>query len=415
MKIWNEGKMKNFADVKGGKRLPKGKQLTKQPNSHPYIRIKNLGKSKVLELNSEYEYVDDETHKSIARYTVDSGDILISVVGTIGLIAIVGESLDKANQTENCDKIVNIKDLDRDYLYYYLTSSIGQEEIRKGIVGAVQPKLPLKNVQDITVKYPTLKMQKKIVSILNIIDKKIFVNDEINRNLSEQAQAVFKEWFVDNPESAKWKQGTFSDLVISTLGGDWGKEEKEGNYTEQVYCVRGADIPEVKEGNKGKMPTRFILPKNYAAKQLVAGDIVVEISGGSPTQSTGRVASISQSLLDRYDKGMVCTNFCRAIKPKDGYSMFIYYYWQYLYEMGIFFLYENGTTGIKNLDIKGFLENEEIIIPPKDFVDKFDALCQTIFNEIFKNGISTEKLAETRDTLLPGLMSGKLDVSELEL
>lgn len=415
MKIWNEGKMKNFADVKGGKRLPKGKQLTKQPNSHPYIRIKNLGKSKVLELNSEYEYVDDETHKSIARYTVDSGDILISVVGTIGLIAIVGESLDKANQTENCDKIVNIKDLDRDYLYYYLTSSIGQEEIRKGIVGAVQPKLPLKNVQDITVKYPTLKMQKKIVSILNIIDKKIFVNDEINRNLSEQAQAVFKEWFVDNPESAKWKQGTFSDLVISTLGGDWGKEEKEGNYTEQVYCVRGADIPEVKEGNKGKMPTRFILPKNYAAKQLVAGDIVVEISGGSPTQSTGRVASISQSLLDRYDKGMVCTNFCRAIKPKDGYSMFIYYYWQYLYERGIFFLYENGTTGIKNLDIKGFLENEEIIIPPKDLVDKFDALCQTIFNEIFKNGISTEKLAETRDTLLPRLMSGKLDVSELEL
>ena len=415
MKIWNEGKMKNFADVKGGKRLPKGKQLTKQPNSHPYIRIKNLGKSKVLELNSEYEYVDDETHKSIARYTVDSGDILISVVGTIGLIAIVGESLDKANQTENCDKIVNIKDLDRDYLYYYLTSSIGQEEIRKGIVGAVQPKLPLKNVQDITVKYPTLKMQKKIVSILNIIDKKIFVNDEINRNLSEQAQAVFKEWFVDNPESAKWKQGTFSDLVISTLGGDWGKEEKEGNYTEQVYCVRGADIPEVKEGNKGKMPTRFILPKNYAAKQLVAGDIVVEISGGSPTQSTGRVASISQSLLDRYDKGMVCTNFCRAIKPKDGYSMFIYYYWQYLYERGIFFLYENGTTGIKNLDIKGFLENEEIIIPPKDLVDKFDALCQTIFNEIFKNGISTEKLEETRDTLLPRLMSGKLDVSELEL
>ena len=186
MKIWNEGKMKNFADVKGGKRLPKGKQLTKQPNSHPYIRIKNLGKSKVLELNSEYEYVDDETHKSIARYTVDSGDILISVVGTIGLIAIVGESLDKANQTENCDKIVNIKDLDRDYLYYYLTSSIGQEEIRKGIVGAVQPKLPLKNVQDITVKYPKLKMQKKIVSILNIIDKKIFVNDEINRNLSEK-------------------------------------------------------------------------------------------------------------------------------------------------------------------------------------------------------------------------------------
>lgn len=233
--------------------------------------------------------------------------------------------------------------------------------------------------------------------------------------MQEQTQTVFKEWFIDNPESSTWTSGTFSDLVISTLGGDWGKEKETGNYTEQVYCIRGADIPEVKAGNKGKMPTRFILPKNYATKQLVADDIVVEISGGSPTQSTGRVASISQSLLDRYDKGMVCTNFCRALKPKDGYTMFIYYYWQYLYDRGIFFLYENGTTGIKNLDINGFLENEEIILPPKDLVDEFDEFCQITFNEIYKNGINTEKLEEIRDVLLPCLMSGELDVSELEL
>lgn len=301
------------------------------------------------------------------------------------------------------------------YIKYYCLSDEYKNWVRGHSTGSTRGNINAQTYANMEVTLPPRAQQDKLVSILENLDLKRKNNAEINRNLSEQAQAVFKEWFVDNPESAKWKQGTFSDLVISTLGGDWGKEEKEGNYTEQVYCVRGADIPEVKEGNKGKMPTRFILPKNYAAKQLVAGDIVVEISGGSPTQSTGRVASISQSLLDRYDKGMVCTNFCRAIKPKDGYSMFIYYYWQYLYERGIFFLYENGTTGIKNLDIKGFLENEEIIIPPKDLVDKFDALCQTIFNEIFKNGISTEKLAETRDTFLPRLMSGKLDVSELEL
>ena len=102
-------------------------------------------------------------------------------------------------------------------------------------------------------------------------------------------------------------------------------------------------------GNKGKMPTRYILPKNYSAKHLVDGDVVVEISGGSPTQSTGRIAAVSQSLLDRYDKGMVCTNFCKAMKPKAGYSMFVYYYWQYLYDRKVFFSYENGTTGIKIL------------------------------------------------------------------
>lgn len=317
----------------------------------------------------------------------------------------------KAYMTEHAIVVCADDKNDTRYLAYLLSSlHLGRLSGQ-----SAQPGLSVKVLSRQEIDLPDLECQKKVSMVLSLLEKKISLNEMINRNLSEQAQAVFKEWFVDNPESAKWKQGTFSDLVISTLGGDWGKEEKEGNYTEQVYCVRGADIPEVKEGNKGKMPTRFILPKNYAAKQLVAGDIVVEISGGSPTQSTGRVASISQSLLDRYDKGMVCTNFCRAIKPKDGYSMFIYYYWQYLYERGIFFLYENGTTGIKNLDIKGFLENEEIIIPPKDLVDKFDALCQTIFNEIFKNGISTEKLAETRDALLPRLMSGELDASELEL
>lgn len=73
------------------------------------------------------------------------------------------------------------------------------------------------------------------------------------------------------------------------------------------------------------MPIRYILPKNYASKMLTDGDIVIEISGGSPTQSTGRCVAVTQSLLERYDSGMVCTNFCKAIKQKSNYSMFIYY------------------------------------------------------------------------------------------
>ena len=415
MRHWNEAKIKEFADVKGGKRLPKGKQLIKEQNSHPYIRIRDLGKSKYLQLTSEYEYVDDDTQKSIARYIVNEGDILISVVGTIGLIGIVGDTLDKANQTENCDKIVNIKGIIPEYLYYYLVSDFGQEEIRKGTVGAVQPKLPLKNVQDISVRYPSIEEQEKIVSILSSIDEKIATNETINNNLEQQAQAIFKEWFIDNPENENWSNGTFSELIQSTLSGDWGKESPTGNNTEKVYCVRGADIPEVRAGNKGKMPTRYILPKNYASKKLTAGDIVVEISGGSPTQSTGRCTAISESLLNRYDSGMVCTNFCRAIKPLSGYSMFIYYYWQYLYDKGVFFSYENGTTGIKNLDISGFLGTEPIIIPPKEKVLAFDDYCQTVFDRIFANGKESEQLAQLRDTLLPKLMSGELDVSDIDL
>lgn len=237
----------------------------------------------------------------------------------------------------------------------------------------------------------------------------------VNDNLQQQAQALFKEWFIDNPDAASWKESTFSDLIEKTISGDWGKDTPSGNNTEMVYCIRGADIPEVRAGNKGKMPTRYILPKNYAAKQLVDGDIVVEISGGSPTQSTGRAAAVSTALLDRYDKGMVCTNFCKALKPIAGYSMYVYHYWLHLYDMGVFFSYENGTTGIKNLDISGFIETEPIVIAPANLVEKFDAFCQSVFSKVYANGLENEQLALVRDTLLPKLMTGEIDVSDIQL
>ena len=237
----------------------------------------------------------------------------------------------------------------------------------------------------------------------------------LNKNLEQQAQALFKSWFIDTPESSTWDSGTFSNIIETMIAGDWGKDSPTGNNTEMVYCIRGADIPEVKAGNKGKMPTRYILPKNYVSKHLVDGNIVVEISGGSPTQSTGRIAAISKSLLDRYDKGMGCTNFCKAMKPKTGYSMFVYYYWQYLYDKNIFFSYENGTTGIKNLDIFGFIETEPIVLPPADFVNRFDVFCQSVFDTIFANGLENEQLSTVRDTLLSQLISGEMDVSNIDI
>ena len=281
--------------------------------------------------------------------------------------------------------------------------------------GATRNALTKSMIENLEFDVPDILSQKKIVAVLDDIQEKIRENKEINKNLEQQAQAIFKEWFIDNPENNEWSTGTFSELIKSTLNGDWGKEAPTGNNTEKVYCIRGADIPEVKAGNKGKMPTRYILPKNFATKQLTAGDIVVEISGGSPTQSTGRCTAITQSLLDRYDSGMVCTNFCKAMKPKEGYSLFIYYYWQYLYGKGVFFSYENGTTGIKNLDFSGFIETETILIPPVDKVIAFDDYCKSIFNQIFANGKQNEHLAVLRDTLLPKLMSGELDVSDIDL
>lgn len=304
---------------------------------------------------------------------------------------------------------------DSTFLYYILANDAFFNYASATSKGTKMPRGDKTAIMQYKVPCFNYETQLRIGKLLRSIDDRIAVNKKINDNLQQQAQALFKKWFVDNPDAISWKEGTFSNLIEKAISGDWGKDSPSGNNTEMVYCIRGADILEVRAGNKGKMPTRYILPKNYAAKQLVDGDIVVEISGGSPTQSTGRAAAVSDALLARYDKGMVCTNFCKALKPRAGYSMYVYYYWQYLYDRDIFFSYENGTTGIKNLDINGFIETEPIVIAPEGLVEKFDAVCQTIFSKIYANGMENEHLALVRDTLLPKLMSGEIDASAVQL
>lgn len=393
-------------------------KYTEEENENT-IRVLNQKCNRNFEISyNESRIHDCEKKKVPVDKMLRAGDVLINSTGT-GTAGRVAQMVEVTVPTTVDGHMILIRpseELDPIYYGYAVKSFQSQiEGLAEGSTG--QTEINRRRLQDeVIIRYPSDKLvQKNIGSFLANIDEKIKTNKEINKNLEQQAQALFKKWFIDNPENVDWSAGTFRELIQSTLNGDWGKEAPTGNNTEKVYCIRGADIPEVKAGNKGKMPTRYILPKNLANKKLEAGDIVVEISGGSPTQSTGRCTAITQSLLDRYDSSMVCTNFCKAIKPKNGYSLFVYYYWQYLYEKGVFFSYENGTTGIKNLDFTGFIETEPIIVPTFDKVQAFDDYCKSIFNQVFANGKQSEQLASLRDTLLPKLMSGELDVSNIEL
>ena len=372
------------------------------------------------------QYIDVQNEKlpSRARRKVKTNSIIYSTVRPnqrhFGIIKTQPENFLVSTGFAVID--VNDKVLNPDFVYYSLT----QDTIVKKLHAIAEqstsayPSIKPSDIEDLEIDIPDIATQKKIAGILKCLDDKIELNNRINANLEQQAQAIFQSWFVDfEPYGGKmpkdWKIGIFSDMIESTLTGDWGKESPIGNYTKKVYCIRGADIPEVKAGNKGKMPTRYILPKNFTNKELVADDLVVEISGGSPTQSTGRVAAISQALLDRYDSEMICTNFCRAIKPISEYSKFVYCYWQYLYDNNKFFSYENGTTGIKNLDISGFIETEPIIIPPVQALQDFNHIIDSFFCQTFKNGQENETLATIRDTLLPKLMNGEIDVSAVRI
>lgn len=361
-------------------------------------------------------FINDLQAEKLKNVIVEECDVLLNITGdSVARACMVDKKYLPARVNQHvCIVRADLQKAVPSYLLYFL--QLNKEYLLQlAAGGATRNALTKEMINNLELELPSIEDQQKIVAVLDDIQKKIDFNNAINENLQAQVMALFHAMFISSENRLSWESGTFSDLIESTLGGDWGKESPTGNNTELVYCIRGADIPEVKAGNKGKMPTRYILPKNYAAKRLLPGDIVVEISGGSPTQSTGRVAAISQSLLDRYDKGMVCTNFCRAIKPKSGYSMFVYYYWQYLYDRNVFFSYENGTTGIKNLDLSGFTTTEEIVIPPFELIQKFDDYCQIVFDQTFANGLENEQLSNLRDTLLPRLMSGELDVSEIDI
>ena len=246
---------------------------------------------------------------------------------------------------------------DSKFVYYFVTSPWFREIAIKSMVGSSgRQRVQQSVLENLEVNLPPLEEQRRIAGILGSLDDKIELNRRINANLEAQAQALFRSWFVDN-ETQNNNPGFFNDIIQTTLSGDWGQETPKGNYISEVYCIRGADIPDIKCGDKGKLPTRYILEKNLKNKKLSENDLVVEISGGSPTQSTGRICLITRALLDRLGKDVICTNFCRALKPIPDYSFFIYLYWQYLYNNNTMFSYENGTTGIKNLNITDFINN----------------------------------------------------------
>ena len=407
-------KLGNIASVKGGKRLPKGINLISTPNGHPYIRIKNLGTSKFLELNSEYEYVDTETQKSISQYIVASGDILISIVGTIGLVGIVGDSLDGANQTENCVKLIDLKGIDKNYLYYFLTSKLGQGEIKRGIVGAVQSKLPIKNILDINIPLPSLEKQKAVASILSLLDNKIELNRRINDNLEQQAQALFKAWFVD---FEPFKDGKFVDSELGRIPEGW-----------KILCA-----DEIYNINIGKTPPRkesiwFSKTEDANIKWISISDLANcgTFIGNSSEYLTPQainkfniivVPSDTVLLSFKLTIGRIAIAKC-SLTTNEAIARFYlpnptYREFTYLTLKNYDYSKLGSTSSIATAVNSKIIKNMKILFPNTKDIEKFHNTIQPIFDTIKSKSDEIDRLCELRDTLLPRLMSGELNINTI--
>lgn len=182
---WEILKLCEFASIKGGKRLPKGEELNNFKNGRPYIKVADMEKTKFLILDGKFQYVSDDIHSLISRYIVNTGDLIISIVGTIGMINIIDESLNKANLTENCFKINNFKKINGKYLYHYLNSNMGKRIIEERTVGGVQGKLPMYNVESMPILIPDKDVLNRFNSIIDKIDNITLIKVKENKILEE--------------------------------------------------------------------------------------------------------------------------------------------------------------------------------------------------------------------------------------
>lgn len=410
---WKEVRLGDVCEIKGGKRLPKGVNLITQRNSHPYIRVRDLGKSKTIELNSSYEYVDEITQKQIQRYITQKGDILISIVGTIGLIAIVGDSLNGANLTENCVKLVKLDNIDSEYLYYYLKSPFGQQNISRGTVGAVQAKLPIKNIQEFSINCPKLVSdQRRIASILSSLDRKIELNNKINADLEEMAQAIFKNWFVD---FEPFKDGKFVDSELGMIPEGWKVGRADDFYQINIgktpprkenkwFSTNPADKIWVSIANMGNSGIFISDSSEYLTKEAVDRHNIIMVPRNTILLSfkltVGRVAIADKELT---------TNeaIARFILSDDKYMEYLYLYLKN-FDYNSLGSTSSIATAVNSKTIKGM----QMLQPSDKIIDAFHIQVNPIFEKIRSLTKENSRLSLLRDTLLPRLMSGELEVPE---
>lgn len=247
---------------------------------------------------------------------------------------------------------------------------------------------------------PSLDRQQKIVKAYKIIEDRIALKRKINDNLAASIHTLFRRIFIQSDNANLFPIGKFSSFITQTIGGDWGESVANSNRVE-VICIRGADIPYLDAGLISNAPTRFILKKNAETKRILPHDIIVEISGGSPTQSTGRIAMMSHEVMMRHQATFICSNFCRVIRIDPSYLYYFIEYWNYLYRNNRMFCYENSSTGLKNFDLDSFLNDEDIPIPPKAVSVRFNTEVAPMYSQIIMNGFEIAELERLKSNILP--------------
>ena len=375
------------------KAVPEGKFL---------ITSKHI-KNDQIDFDSAYKISEEDYFKIVSRSKVDKWDIIISMIGAYCGFCYLQDN----NQTDFAIKNVGLFKVGEEYkckwLYYYLTSPQGKQQLAMMRSGSSQPYIALNSLRNLKIPCPSKEIMVAVVSILDSIDKKIRLNRQINDNLEQQAQALFKSWFVD---FEPFKDGEFVDSELGMIPKGW----------------RVGKLSDIADVTMGQSPSGESYNENGIGEIFYQGR--TEFGDRFPsirlyTTAPNRMAESNSILLSVRapvgDINVALQKCCigrglASINAIDNYYSFVFYT---VKSMKKDFDVYNGEGTVFGSINKDSLNNMSVIIPTDDIKSNFENIVSKLDNEYRLNHSEIVNLSNLRDTLLPRLISGELKINEI--
>ncbi|MCT2195996.1 restriction endonuclease subunit S [Paenibacillus sp. p3-SID1389] len=381
----------------------------------PVIRGINLSKGKLYE--EEYVYITEEKADELKSSNAFPGDLVFTHRGTLGQVGIIpfNSKYRRYVVSQSQMKLTcNTKKVNPLFVYYFFKSNIGQHALlmntsTTGVPAISRPVTSLKNIE---IPLPALDEQQRIVDILNALDDKIELNNAINKNLEEMAQAIFKRWFVDfefpneNGEPYKSSGGEFEESELGLIPRGWKLDCLDGiadylnGLAMQKYRPDGEQfIPVIKirELNQGRTNSDSDKASPNIDKKYIVnnGDVLFSWSGTLDIKLwCGGIGGLNQHLFKVTSK---------------NYDKWFYYYWtKHHIERFRRIASDKATTmgHIKRNDLK----EAKVLIPDPNNYQKATDIFKPIVDKMIQLSVESFYLERVRDTLLPKLMSGEIRV-----
>lgn len=360
----------------------------------PVIKVNNLITG--LHSKDELDVTTKENDEKYSRTRLEGGELIVSVVGTVGKTAIVPKSFRGCNLVRAVAMIDIKENWLSKWVKYYIDSPTGQAYIEQNLNTTVQATLNIKTLVDMPIPFPKEDEMRKIVTILDAIDRKIECDQQINDNLLEQMQALYKSWFVDyrpfgGVMPTSWTQTGIYSLANIIYGAPFASKQfnTEGNGRPIIR------IRDLKDQQFATYTTE-VHPKGYL---LHPGDIVVGMDGEFRPYIWGN------------DEAWLNQRVCVFENKRPNGKAFLYFTIKPL----LFAIEQTQVaTTVIHIGKKDF-DAFEIMLPDTELLDAFDVITTPMVEQIVSNSIENKRLAIMRDALLPKLMSGEINVSNIQL